>query len=448
MPENEIDLMRAAIARIPVTRPASHVLAVEGQTIVVGQSGHRLRLGDRAAVQAATGPVMGDVIRLADDRAVVLLDQTATGIALGDPVVFDGPAFWGPHDGWIGRVIDPDGQPLDGRPLLHSSVATPVDRPPPRTHQRRALGKRLETGIAIFNTMLPLVRGQRIGLFAGSGVGKSSLIADLARGIDADVVVIALVGERGREIRHFVEEVLGPEGMAKAVVVAASSDRSATVRRRCAPAAMAVAEHFRDQGRQVCLFVDSVTRFCEAHREVALAQGEAADLRGFPASTATAIAKLCERAGPGAGDGGDITAVFSVLVAGSDMEEPVSDMLRGVLDGHVVLDRAIAERGRFPAIDVVRSVSRALPAAANAQENSIIAEARQLLSVYDRAELMIQTGLYEAGTDPAIDRSIACHQALEQFVSLKDGRDAMSHFAKLRQALSTSGMRTETVAAG
>jgi flagellum-specific ATP synthase len=211
---------------------------------------------------------------------------------------------------------------------------------------------------------------------------------------------------------------------------------------------MAVAEYFRDQGLHVCLFVDSVTRHCEAHREVALAQGEAANLRGFPASTAAAIAKLCERAGPGAGQSGDITGIFSVLVAGSDMEEPVADMLRGVLDGHVVLDRVIAERGRFPAIDVVRSVSRALPAAANPQENSIIADARQMMATYDSAALMIQTGLYQLGADPTIDRAVGCRSALEDFVSLKDGREALAHFAKLRQALSTSPMRADATVKG
>jgi flagellum-specific ATP synthase len=199
-----------------------------------------------------------------------------------------------------------------------------------------------------------------------------------------------------------------------------------------------VAEYFRDQGLQVLLLIDSVTRFCEAHRELAVASGEAANLRGYPASTAAAIASLCERSGPGTGEQGDITAVFSVLVAGSDMDEPVADMLRGVLDGHIVLSREIAERGRFPAVDLLRSVSRSLPAAASDVENGLIQEGRRLLATYERSALMIQSGLYVAGSDKAIDKAVNCFPALDGFLSLKDGRGITAHFAKLRQALSGS----------
>ena len=216
----------------------------------------------------------------------------------------------------------------------------------------------------------PIARGQRIGVFAGSGIGKSSLLADLARGIEADIVVYALIGERGRELRDFVDNVLGPEGMARAVVIAATSDQAPLIKRRAAWMAMAVAEVFRDQGKHVLLLLDSLTRFAEAHREIALTAGEAPTLRGFPPSTANLIAALCERAGPGPFGKGDITAVFSVLVAASDMDEPIADITRGVLDGHVVLDRGIAERGRFPAIDVRRSVSRSLPGIATEEENA------------------------------------------------------------------------------
>ena len=297
----------------------------------------------------------------------------------------------------------------------------------------------METGLAVMNTLLPLVRGQRVGLFAGSGVGKSSLLADLARGVTADVIVIALVGERGREVRQFTENVLGPEGMARTIVVAATSDRAPQVRRRCAWAATAVAEHFRDKGLQVLLLVDSVTRYCEAHREISVVAGEQANLRGYPPSTAGAIASLCERAGPGVDDAGDITAVYTVLVAGSDMDEPVADMLRGVLDGHIVLDRAIAERGRFPAIDVLRSVSRSLPDAADRGENALIGEARKRFAAYDQAALMIQAGLYERGSDTGIDAAIACREPLEQFLTIKDKRNIAGHFAALKQALSHGG---------
>jgi flagellum-specific ATP synthase len=286
----------------------------------------------------------------------------------------------------------------------------------------------------VFNTVLPIVRGQRLGLFAGSGVGKSSLLARLALGISADVVVIALVGERGREVRDFVENILGRGGLARSVVVAATSDQSPLSRRRCLPSAMTVAEHFRDAGSNVLLLADSVTRFAEAHREVAIAAGESAALRGYPPTVAHALAALVERAGPGVAGIGDITAILSVLVAGADMDEPIADMVRGLLDGHVVLDRAIAERGRFPPIDVLRSVSRSLPLAASADENALIERARFLLGTHARAELMIQAGLYERGTDENIDEAIAAWPRLDAFVAQSAHDGIAASFEVLRRA--------------
>ena len=437
--------MTAQIAGLTPLHKVGRVLGVSAGMVQVAGLRDAARVGDRAFVHAPAGEVEGEVVKLDATAAHLLVDGAPDGISIGDPVRLETPPRFAPDASWIGRVIDPDGRPVDGRPLLPGAVSRRLRASPPAPHARRAMGGRLETGMAVFNTLLPLVCGQRIGLFAGSGVGKSTLLADLARDVTADVIVIALVGERGREVRHFVQDVLGDEGMARSVVVAATSDRAPQVRRRCAWAAMAVAEHFRDAGKQVLLIVDSVTRFCEAHREVAVAAGESANLRGYPASTGPAIAALCERAGPGTAEMGDITAIFSVLVAGSDMDEPVADMLRGVLDGHVVLDRTIAERGRFPAIDVLRSVSRSLPDAANAQENKMIAEARSLLGTYARAELMIQSGLYTAGSDRMIDAAIAAHPMLESFLTIKDSRGTLAHFAKLRQAIagSTSPMKPQ-----
>jgi flagellum-specific ATP synthase len=328
-----------------------------------------------------------------------------------------GPSAISPHFSWIGRVIDPDGQPLDGRPLLRGPHAAPLKAQPPRPNQRKRLGERLSTGVAVFDTLLPLVRGQRIGLFAGSGVGKSSLLAKFAKGVAADVVVIALIGERGREVREFVERVLGVDGMARSVVIASTSDRPALSRRKCAWTAMAVAEYFRDQGLHVLLLADSVTRFAEAHREIATAAGEAASLRGFPPSLSQAIMSMAERAGPGEEGSGDITAVFSVWVAGSDMDEPVADILRGVLDGHVVMDRTIAERGRYPAIDLLKSVSRSLPHAATDQENEMISRARKYLGAWEKVELMVQAGLYAKGSDPVADEAIRIWPALDAFLA-------------------------------
>ncbi len=374
---------------------------------------------------------LGEVIGLSPDIITVLPDGDVEGLTIGETVSLLGSGEIAPDDNWIGRVIDPFGKALDKRPILRGTSARPLRGVPVNPTQRRVLGARLETGMAVFNTLLPIVRGQRIGLFAGSGVGKSTLLAKLARGVQADVVVIGLIGERGREVREFVERVLGPEGMKRAVVIAATSDQSPLVRRRCAWTMMAVAEHFRDQGKHVMLLADSVTRFAEAHREIALASGEDGSLRGFPPSTAHQITSLCERAGPGSASQGDITAVFSVLVAGSDMEEPVADILRGVLDGHVVLDRKIAERGRFPAIDLLRSVSRALPDAASEAENTLISAARQRLGTYDRSEMMIQAGLYSAGSDPLIDAAIEAWPKLDAFLAEDEWDNTQASFRRL-----------------
>jgi len=395
--------------------------AAQGDLVEIGKPGEK---GQR-----------GEVLTLAKDHVCVLADGGAEGLQIGDAVSLIGANQIAPDDSWIGRVIDPFGQPFDGRPILRGAKPHALRGEPANPTQRRAMGARLETGLAAFNTMLPIVRGQRIGLFAGSGVGKSTLLAKLARGVRADVVVIAMIGERGREVREFVERVLGPEGMKRAVVVAATSDQSPLVRRRCAWAAMAVAEYFRDASKHVLFLADSITRFADAHREVALAAGEGGELRGFPPSTVHQITSLCERAGPGAGSAGDITAVFSVLVAGSDMEEPVADILRGVLDGHVVLDRKIAERGRFPAIDILRSVSRALPDAAQEDENALIATARQRLGVFDRSEMMVQAGLYSKGTDPVLDLAIESWPKLDRFLAEDEWDSTQASFQRLASCL-------------
>ncbi len=428
------DGLLAQLDQVRVAAPMGRVTAVSGASVRVAGLGTVARQGDRVMIG---GQMAGEVIAMDSSGLLVMTDGVADGIALGADVAHLGAAELAPDDTWIGRIIDPFGRPLDGRPLFRGARPRALRAEAPPAAQRRRMGGRLSTGVAVFDTLLPLVRGQRIGLFAGSGVGKSSLLAKFARGVEADVVVIALVGERGRELREFVERVLGPEGMARSVVLTATSDQSALVRRRCAAAAMTVAEHFRDQGKHVLLLADSITRFAEAHREVALAAGESASMRGFPPTVAHAIMSLAERAGPGPeGAGGDITAVFTVLVAGSDMEEPIADILRGVLDGHVVMDRKIAERGRYPAVDVLRSISRSLPEAASEAENHLISRARQLLGAWDRSELMIQAGLYVKGSDPMVDRAIEVWDDLDGFLAKDAPAEGISaSFADLAAAL-------------
>lgn len=432
-----MDKLQSIAHRIQQLRPSRHFGRVQsmraGLIRVEGLNGHA-SVGDRILISFQKGGVTGEVVGLAPHSAEVLAEGNTEGLSVGAEVELLFAPTLSPCDAWIGRIIDPLGQPLDGRPLPRGANPRPFRSEAPPAVARKRLGGRLPTGLAVFDTLLPLVAGQRIGLFAGSGVGKSTLLSSLARGVQADVVVIAIIGERGRELREFVEKTLGEEGMARSVIVTATSDRSPLIRRRCAWAAMAVAEHFRDQGRHVLLLADSITRFAEAHREIALAAGEPASYRGFPPSVSNLIMALAERAGPGLEGTGDITSIFSVLVAGSDMEEPVADILRGTLDGHVVLDRTIAERGRFPAIDVVRSVSRSLPDAASTDENAMIGRARSALGAYSESELMIRAGLYAPGSDPRLDEAVKLYPQLDEFVTRRsDGIGAS--FAALAEAL-------------
>lgn len=428
--------LAAQLTTIQAVRPVGRVAAVEAGVVHISGMSRAAKIGDWISIaRQEGGPLEGEVVQLQGATLIALPDAAPQGVALGDRVALTGAGDIAPSDQWVGRVIDPSGRPLDGRPLLQGFTARPLRAPPPPAAERRALGPRQETGLAAMNTLLPVALGQRVGLFAGSGVGKSSLLGHLAKHMAADVVVIALIGERGRELRHFLDEVLGAEGLARAVVVAATSDQSPLHRRRCAWTAMAVAEHFRDAGKSVLFLADSITRFAEAHREVAVAAGEAPVVRGFPPSTAHQIMGLCERAGTGGFGQGDITAIFSVLVAGSDMEEPVADILRGVLDGHIVLDRAIAERGRYPAIDVLRSVSRSLPGVASEAENTMLRDTRKMLGLYDRNEMMIRAGLYLQGSDPEVDQAIALWSELDDFLGRSDGQPAAHNFQQLELIL-------------
>lgn len=424
------------VAAINIQRPIGRIGTISGETVSVSGLSDVSSVGDLVRFDAHR---MGEVIAASGDYVTVLPEAGVNGLALNGRVVHLGACPVSPDDSWIGRIVDPLGRPLDDRPLMRGMGMRPLNAAPPPAAQRRMLGERLETGMAAFNTVLPLVRGQRVGLFAGSGVGKSTLLGNFALGVNCDVAVIALIGERGREVREFVEKTLGPDGMARSVVVAATSDQSPIMRRRAAWLAMTVAEYFRDQGNHVLFLADSVTRFAEAHREVALAAGEKPALRGYPPSTAQMIMALAERAGPGVGSAGDITAILSVLVAGSDMEEPIADILRGVLDGHIVLDRQIAERGRYPAIDLLRSVSRSLPSAASPDENRLIALMRHLLGSYDRAEMMIQAGLYSAGSDPAIDLAIRAYPLLDNFLAETETATCAESFTYLSKILEDTG---------
>ena len=436
MGQNNLENLRVLLAGITPKVRIGRVNKVCDSIIEVTGLENHAALGSRLQLaRSGAPPLEGEVIKMNSQSISMLCEDDIHGVRLGHPVRLLPPLRFCPDDSWIGRIIDPMGRPLDGKPLLPGPKEFPIDAAPERAIERRALGKPMSTGLCVFNTALPLVQGQRIGLFAGSGVGKSRLIAKLVQSLEADLIVLALIGERGRELRDFVKTTLGPENMKRCVVIAATSDMAALVRRRSAQSAMSVAEYFRDQGKNVVYFADSITRFAEAHREVALSVGELPTLRGYPASTAHKIMSLCERAGPGTGKSGDITGIFSVLVAGSDMDEPIADILRGVLDGHVVLDRKIAERGRFPAIDLLRSVSRSLPEAATETQNQALLILRRLLGAYQNSETMIQAGLYVAGQDSDLDDAVKIWKDLDSFIGQCEPGTVTDSYHKLFKLL-------------
>ncbi len=424
-----------AVSEIDPVKLSGRVRSVQGALVEIAGLSHIARLGDQIEIDGPRGRrINGEIIRVAEDYVSALTFSRAIGLARGDQANLATAPLPRPCESWVGQIVDAFGRTLGGSVLEGGAVEVPLDRSPPAAAARRALGPRLKSGYCALDTLLPLCRGQRIGLYAPPGVGKSMLLGGLAQSLEADLVVVGLIGERGREVNAFVKDVLGEEGLGRSIVIAATSDMPPLVKRRAAYLTLAVAEHFRDQGLHVLCLMDSLTRFAEAHREIALTAGEMPALRGFPPSTFSEIAQLCERAGPGTGSQGDITAIFSVLVAGGDADEPISESTRSVLDGHVVLSRDIAERGRFPAIDPLLSVSRSLPDAAEATENDLIRRTRHMLSLYRDMEPMVRLGAYQRGADPNADDAIARHPALDAFLSARSASIEES-FAGLSELL-------------
>jgi flagellum-specific ATP synthase len=383
-------------------------------------------VGARAEIVrgGALPPLPAEVVGFRETRALLMPFGPVEGVAPGAEIqIMPEGASVRPTLAWRGRIIDAFGQPIDGKgPLPQGPVAYPLRAPPPAAHARGRVGERLDLGVRAMDVFTTCCRGQRLGVFAGSGVGKSVLLSMLAREASCDAVVVGLIGERGREVREFVEETLGEQGLARAVVVVATSDEPALKRRQAAYLTMAIAEYLRDQDQQVLCLMDSVTRFAMAQREIGLAAGEPPTTKGYTPTVFTELPKLLERAGPGPirADGteaGAITAMFTVLVDGDDHNEPIADAVRGILDGHIVMERAIAERGRFPAINVLKSISRTMPACQLLPERDIVRSARQALSSYANMEELIRIGAYRRGSDPQVDRAIALNPALEAFLS-------------------------------
>jgi flagellum-specific ATP synthase len=336
-------------------------------------------------------------------------------------------------DGLLGRVVDAAGRPLDGRGEIHCCDRAPLAAVPINPIEREPIRTALDVGVRAINALVTVGRGQRLGLFAGSGVGKSVLLGMMARYTSADVTVVGLIGERGREVKEFIEASLGSAGRARSVVVAAPADAPPLLRLQGAAYATAIAEHFRDQGRNVLLLMDSLTRYAMAAREIALAIGEPPATKGYPPSVFARLPQLVERAGNGAAGGGSITAFYTVLTEGDDLQDPIADSARAILDGHVVLSRALAEAGHFPAIDVEASVSRVMHSVVPAQTLVATREFRRLASRYARNRDLITVGAYSPGADPLLDRAIALHDGMTAF--LQQDMDSRAPLAESRAGL-------------
>jgi flagellum-specific ATP synthase len=411
------------IEAIPTLNRFGHVARIEGLGIEVTGAQGSVSLGGQVRLSAGKDrKIPCEVVGFRDGRALVMPLGPLEGITLGARADFDdSPASIWPSTGWLGRVVNGFGEPMDGKgPLPQGQMPYPLKAPPPLATARGRMGGKLDLGVRALNAFATCCKGQRMGIFAGSGVGKSTLLAMLARNTNADAIVIGLVGERGREVKEFIEDDLGEDGLRRSVVVAATSDEAPLVRRQAAYVAMTIAEQLRDQGLHVLLLMDSVTRFAMAQREIGLSAGEPPASKGYTPTVFAELPRLLERAGPGLqGSTGSITGLFTVLVDGDDHNEPISDAVRGILDGHIVLDRAIAERGRFPAINVLKSVSRAMPGCNSEEEQGLVLAARRPMALYEDMGDLVRIGAYKAGTNPEVDDAIALNPRLEAFLTQK-----------------------------
>eukprot|EP00903_Cladosiphon_okamuranus_P003072 g3070.t1 len=394
--------------------------------------GHAVGIGDSVTIEKPGQSLIGEVMSVNDTRVKVLMFSSTEAARIGDRAYISQQDQVEIGDHWLGALVNYRGEVQMRR--VHgdthtSAVKVPLQCPPPSPAERKPLGPRLATGLNVTDTLLPICRGQRIGLFAGSGVGKSTLLGQLAGRMTADRIVIALIGERSREVQEFIDDVLPADVLPKTTIVAATASEPPGAKKRAAFCAIAAAEYYRNQGHSVLFLFDSLTRFAEAHRETALMAGETPALNAFPPSTVRVVSELAERTGPGSKVSGDITAIFSVLVAGSDFEEPVADMVRGILDGHIVLSRKIAERGRYPAIDVLKSVSRSLPKAATDPQNQSLQLYRALMTTYEEIAPMVRAGLYEFGKDPKSDIAYTLFPDLDRYLTENsDGIDTAFNY--------------------
>lgn len=403
-----------AIAGVDTIKHMGRVVRVRG--LLIESEGPPAQIGDLCQVERPDGrTVWAEVVGLDQDRVQLMPFADAGGIEIGTPVIGMGYPLSVPvSDKLLGRVLDSLGRPTDGRGEISSTTSYPAIASPPPVMERSPIRQQLYTGVRAIDALVPVGMGQRLGIFSASGVGKSTLLGMIARNTSADVNVVALIGERAREVREFLENDLGPEGLARSVVVVSTSDTPPLARLRGAFVATAIAEYFRDRGKNVMLLFDSVTRFARAQREIGLSIGEAPANRGFPPSVFALLPRLLERAGTAAQ--GSITGFYSVLVEGDDLDEPVSDTVRGILDGHLVLSRRLAERSHFPAIDVLGSISRLQNRVTSEDQRDAAGELRSLLAAYTEREDLISIGAYARGSDARVDRAIERIDGINTFL--------------------------------
>ena len=419
------------------------VVGVRGLMVEVAGSLHAMSVGARVTIEAAGRLIPCEVVGFSGANALLMPFAALEGVRRGcRAVVTSVAAAVRPSGGWLGRVVDAMGEPIDGKgPLPLGPSPFPFRSSPPPAHARRRVGAPLDLGVRALNTFTTCCRGQRIGIFSGSGVGKSVLLSMLARNVAADVSVIGLIGERGREVQEFLQDDLGDEGLKRSVVVVSTSDEPALMRRQAAYLTLAIAEYFRDEGQDVLVLMDSVTRFAMSQREIGLSAGEPPTAKGYTPTVFTELPRLLERAGPGTAEG-TITGIFTVLVDGDDHNEPVADAVRGILDGHIVMERAIAERGRYPAINILKSISRTMPKSADQAFLPVVNRARQVMATYSDMEELIRLGAYRKGSSAEVDEAIGLHPPLEAF--LAQGKEESTSLAEGYRRLAEILAATET----
>ena len=417
------------------------VSGVQGLFVEVSGILSSLAIGDRCNIVNNRGEkVVSEIVSFKDGKILLMPYGSMDGIGINCLVeVVDAKPVIYPHPSWLGRIVNAFGEAIDGKgPLIKGNKPYFIkSSPPPAQFRDRVKGK-VDLGIKAVNTFLTICKGQRMGIFAGSGVGKSTLMSMMARHTNSDISIIGLIGERGREAKEFVEDVLGDEGLKKSVLVLATSDESPLLRRQAAYVTMAIAEYFRDENKDVLCMMDSITRFAMAQREISLSVGEPPASKGYTPSVFAELPRLLERAGPGAGKG-SITGLFTVLVDGDDHNEPVADAVRSILDGHIVLDRSIAERNRYPAINILRSISRTMPDCDTEEEAALVAKARKYISSYEDMAELIRLGAYKKGSSREVDEAIFYYPMIEEFLSQKKGENFSLEecYALLAQILET-----------